>query len=219
MIIPTFNEAGIVQNTIRAVAEQQPHEIIVADGGSRDRTLPLALEIPGVQAVTSMRGRANQMNTGARASTGDVLLFLHADTALPAKGVQIIDETMADTNIAGGRFRVSFDEEDYKYRLMAYYTRFRIFSYGDQAFFVRRSVFHAIHGFDPEASFEDVDFFRRLRKQGKVKILKSNVTTSARRFRKNGFARQKLINVGLSLMEGVGISPKPLMKKFYPHVR
>jgi len=220
VIIPALNEAPLIEKTLRDVQAQDPFEVILADGHSTDRTEEIARHLGGVVLAPQERGRARQMNAGASVARGDVLLFLHADTSLPAGGLQLISDTLnLEHKVVGGRFRVSFDDSALRYRILASYTRFSFFSYGDQGFFVRKREFEAMGGFDAKTPFEDVDFFRRLKKRGPVRILKESVQTSARRFQKTGFMKQKAVNLGLSLMASMGISPKGLMKRWYPNIR
>lgn len=219
VIIPVLNEAGIIQKSLLALKQQSPHEVIVVDGGSTDETKMIAIGLADHFLSTSP-GRAGQMNEGATMATGDVLLFLHSDTLLPPNGLLMMKHAfLLDPTLAGGRFRVSFNNTSLKYRMISFYTRFPMFSYGDQAFFIRKSVFQKLEGYNCTALFEDVEFYRRLRKIGKTKIMKDSVVTSDRRFERTGFMRQKMINVALSMMVSFGFSPKLLAQKIYPNIR
>lgn len=208
----------MIRDTLAHLMRLRPYEVIVSDGASTDGTAGIARSVPGISVVQAQRGRAYQMNAGARYAQGDVLLFLHADTRLPENALSLISGCL-ERGTLGGRFRTRFDDPAFRYRLIALYTRYPFFSYGDQAFFVLREVFRALGGFDPSVPFEDVDFYRRIRRKGRTKILRASVMTSARRFKKKGFFRQKLINLLLSLLPYLGISPKPLMRRWYPDVR
>jgi rSAM/selenodomain-associated transferase 2 len=218
VVIPAHNESREICHVVRAVTKQMPYEVIVAAGSSTDGTADIARQ-EGVRVSVGAKGRAAQMNEGARLATGEALVFLHCDTFLPPDGLRQIQHALDNPVNVGGRFRVSFDCEGFGYRLLAFYTRFPFFSYGDQVFFVRRSVFRALRGFDCNVPFEDVDFYRRMRRYGRDQILKSSVVTSARRFRKAGFFRQKIMNLLLSTLVTFKFPVKPLLKKLYPDVR
>ncbi|MBI4358135.1 MAG: glycosyltransferase family 2 protein, partial [Candidatus Omnitrophica bacterium] len=140
--------------------------------------------VPGTVTITvlhSIKGRAFQMNVGARHATGDVLLFLHADTRLPDNGLEQIKEVIGQ-GARAGRFRMKFDNRKRLLRLYETYTRFHFFSYGDQGFFVARELFEKLGGFDETVPFEDIDFYQRLRRMTKPVIIQDPVVTSARRF-------------------------------------
>ncbi len=220
VIIPTLNEAKCLLATLEALRAEMPDEIIVADAKSFDATLEIVKTFDTILLAPPCRGRAAQMNAGASIATGDYLLFLHADTCLPRGGVQMIRSLLEQNEkIVGGRFRIAFDNPSFKYKLIALYTRLPWFSYGDQAFFVRKTIFDELNGYDSKVTFEDVDFYKRLRKAGSTQILSQKVVTSARRFQKLGFLRQKLINIILTLSVWAGWSNKSYLKRLYPDVR
>ncbi len=176
--------------------------------------------------VEGARGRARQMNDGAAAARGDVLLFLHADTALPAGALDAVRRAMADPGVVGGCFRTTFDLDPgrdafgpvgrafmrlWEARLWMGWHRF---AFGDRAQFMRRDAFEAMGGFPDQPLFEDLDAARALRRQGRFVFLDAEVTTSARRFRRHGAVRQQLRNVGLWLGWNAGVDPARL-KRFY----
>lgn len=218
VIIPTLNEEQTITDSLRDLVENHaPDELIVADGGSTDRTVEVASDFAFVLRVQP--GRARQMNEGAKKATGDILLFLHADTKLPTKGLETIRHLVAEGQAEAGRFRMRFDHDDVLLKLYAYYTRFHFFSYGDQAFFVTRNLFEEMGGFSERTPFEDIDFYRRLRKITKPVIVRDPVTTSARRFLKVGKFRQKWINLVLVTLYYLGLDILPLKRRLYPEVR
>jgi rSAM/selenodomain-associated transferase 2 len=189
IIIPTLNEERALPETLLNVAACAPGcEIIVADGGSADRTKEIALGglLPGILWLDSPQGRGNQMNAAAARAAGDVLLFLHADSQLPPDTPQLVTEALSDPRIVGGNFRIRFvpraplaDVYTWCYNVR---THFRIF-YGDSALFVRREVFERLGGYRAALLMEDIEFLRRLRKTGRLAYIRSGtVTTSARRF-------------------------------------
>lgn len=218
IIIPAYNEASVIQETLQHLLSQKKdiHELIVVDGGSTDQTRALASVYADV--YLSDKGRANQMNFGAQKSTGDVLLFVHADTLLPQDALQLIKKTILK-GYKSGRFLMRFDSERLSLRLFASYTRLACFSYGDQCFFVTRNIYNQLEGYRHDVPFEDVDFYSRLRKIDKPIILKKKVITSARRFLKTGSMKQKWINLLLVGMVYFGFDIRNIKEKLYPDIR
>jgi len=217
VIIPTYNEEKTIAATLKNLFDNHhAEEVIVVDGGSVDNTVPLAKR--WAQVIESDKGRARQMNVGAKESQGDVLLFLHADTILPQGGIIKIRDVIKNGSHAG-RFRMRFDQSDWLLRIYEMYTRFQIFSYGDQGYFVTRDLFDQLNGFREDTPFEDIDFYRRLRKLSKPTIIKEHVITSARRFEKIGHVRQKIINLFLVGLYSLGFKTTSLKKSIYTDVR
>ncbi len=190
--------------------------MIVVDGGSKDKTVLIAAEWAHV--ISSKKGRARQMNAGALQSTGDVFLFLHADTKLPQAGLTKIKEAIRAGH-AAGRFRMRFEDPHWLLRLYEIPTRFHPFSYGDQGFFVCREIFERLGGFRENAPFEDIDFYQRLCRLTRPVILHDSVTTSARRFRQSGFIRQKFVNLFLVGLYYLGFDVFKLKDRLYPEIR
>jgi rSAM/selenodomain-associated transferase 2 len=220
VIIPVYNEAAGLGRTLAALqALPGDLEILVIDGGSLDDTVEIASRM-GVTVASAPKGRAAQMNHGASLARGDVFLFLHADTELPADACELIAAAVARPEVAGGCFRLSFDQDRRLLRFLAFMTRssFRLFHYGDQAFFVRREVYARLDGFRLYPIMEDLDFWLRLRRMGEVALLRRPVVTSARRFLENGVLRQQLLNVTLVLLYLAGVSPHTLAR-FYRNRR
>lgn len=217
VILPVYNEEHAIRSTLEnLIARHHPDEVLVVDGGSSDRTAALASE--WARVVASPKGRARQLNAGAREASGDLYLFLHADTRLPENGLEKIRETIRQGNSAG-RFRMRFDENHWLLKTYSFYTRFHSFSYGDQGFFVTRRLFEEIGGYREDAPFEDIDFYKRMRRHAKSVIIRSSVVTSARRFSQMGLVRQKLINFVLVGLHGLGLDVRGLQKRLYPDVR
>lgn len=218
VIIPALNEQEAIGSTLADLRENhEPDEVIVADGGSTDRTREISSALARV--LETPRGRARQLNAGARAAQGDIFLFLHADTRLPAGGVEKVRGLIASREAEAGRFRMRFDRDDFFLRLYASYTRFHFFSYGDQAFFVKREIFEKMGGFSESAPFEDIEFYKRLLRITPPYIIKNPVTTSARRFLKVGKFRQKWINLVLVTLYYLGMDVMPFKDKIYQDVR
>ena len=215
VIIPALNEAKGILSCLNSVKTQQGEfELMVVDGGSVDGTIEVVR--PHARVIRSQQGRAVQMNSGARQATGDVLLFLHADSCLPPRAFPLLERALADPRIAGGTFMLRFDSPRLLLRLIAFLTRFefRYFHYGDQGIFVRRSVFEKLNGFAEIAFMEDVDFLQRLHRTGRVTLLNQPITTSARRFLERGVVRQQLMNIILVIFYLLGARPETL-KKWY----
>lgn len=217
VIIPTYNEEKTIHSALENLfTKQAPEEVIVIDGGSTDNTRALAKE--WAMVLQTEKGRAHQMNQGAKAATGDVFLFLHSDTKLPDNGLNLIRDEI-QKGVKAGRFRMKFDGRQWLLRFYESYTRFQFFSYGDQGFFVRRDLFEELGGFREDVPFEDIDFYKRLRQSTKPTIIKRPVITSARRFGGIGYLKQKFINLFLVGLYYVGFDIFSLKKKFYPEVR
>ena len=186
VVIPTLNEAARIGRVIRGLRKQDPAcQIIVVDGGSDDGTPHLA-ERAGASVHPAPRGRGQQLALGAEQSSGDVLLFLHADTHLPDGGLQAIHKVLEDSKLVGGNFRTIFDGSTrFAAWLTGFYAWFRSHGlyYGDSAVFARRSVYDAVGGIKPIALMEDYDFTRRLERAGEtICIATPAIETSSRRF-------------------------------------
>ncbi|MGZ8483162.1 MAG: TIGR04283 family arsenosugar biosynthesis glycosyltransferase [Candidatus Binatia bacterium] len=221
VIVPVLNEEKSIAATLQALVHLQPHETIVVDGGSQDRTAEIAAEC-GVKVILSERGRARQMNRGARQASGEVLLFLHADTRLPPTAFSDIAGAMGDPRYVGGRFDVELDGKHWMLplvgRLISYRSRLSKVATGDQALFVRRAVFQRMGGFADIPLMEDIAFCRRLKGLGEVACLRSRVVTSARRWEVDGVWRTIFRMWTLKLLYLTGVSPARL-KQFYADTR
>lgn len=221
VIVPVLNEEKTIAATLRALAPLQPYETIVVDGGSQDRTRALAAEFT-VKVIAAERGRARQMNRGAREASGEVLLFLHADTRLPATAFADIAVALGDRPYVGGRFDVALDGRHWMLpvvaRLISYRSRVSKVGTGDQALFVRREVFQRMGGFPDIPLMEDIAFCRALKHLGPVACLRSRVVTSARRWEADGVWRTIIRMWTLKLLYLIGVSPLRL-KRFYADTR
>lgn len=221
VIVPVLNEEKSVAATLAALHALAPYEIIIVDGGSSDRTREIAARFP-VRTISSERGRARQMNRGAREASGDVLLFLHADTRLPLTAFTDIAGALDDPRYLGGRFDVELDGEHWLLplvgRMISYRSRISKVGTGDQAIFVRRAVFERMHGFEEIPLMEDIAFCRALKRLGRVACLRSRVITSARRWEADGVWRTILRMWTIKLLYFAGVSPARL-KQFYADTR
>jgi len=218
--VPTLDEAA---NLERLLPDLRDHcreaEVIVVDGGSVDATRDVAARFPQVALVTSPRGRARQMNAGAKQARGDTILFLHADTRLPHGALAAIAAALDDARVVGGRFDVGFDNPRPVFRMIAFFmnvrSRWSGISTGDQALFVRRGVFDAMGGYPDIVLMEDIEFCRRLKRRGKLAALRTCVTTSARKWEREGALRTMALMWGLRFLYLVGVSPDRLHGWYY----
>jgi rSAM/selenodomain-associated transferase 2 len=231
VIIPTLNEERTIIATLAHTASLGFDELIVVDGGSLDQT-PVLVESyrrgtqspaqSPVRLVTAPCGRARQMNEGAKASGGEILLFLHADTQLPGEAKTLIDTTLADQRLVGGRFDVRFDPPSMWgtviSKMMNWRSRLSGLATGDQALFVRRPIFEQMGGFADMPLMEDIDFSRRLKRKGATAALTATVTTSFRRWEQHGPLRTILLMWALRFLYWIGISPSHLVE-WYKAIR
>jgi len=221
IIIPVLNEEPTIAATLADLDRTEASEVIVVDGGSTDRTAEV-VRATSARLVVSPRGRAAQMNAGARQAAGDVLLFLHADTRLPAGASRDIRECMADARCAGGRFDIRLDSTRPLLRLVgrmiSLRSRLTRVATGDQAIFVRRAVFERLGGFPEMPLMEDVAFSRALKKEGSIACLRARVTSSARRWEQHGPVRTILLMWALKLLYLAGVPPTRL-KRLYGDAR
>ncbi|MGZ0171793.1 MAG: TIGR04283 family arsenosugar biosynthesis glycosyltransferase [Planctomycetales bacterium] len=220
VIIPALNEAGSIQRAVATSLALLPHEIIVADGGSTDDTVAIARQL-GCKVIESSRGRAIQQNAGAAAATGDVLLFLHADTWLVPEGREQIERTLQSPSIPGGAFYHRIDAAGFLFRLVEAGDALRVCStriaYGDQGIFLRREVFEMLGGFPDVRLMEDVRLMKSLRNVGRLALLPGPLHISARRWKKHGAIRQTLRNWFLLTAEQLGVHPDRLADLYIPH--
>jgi rSAM/selenodomain-associated transferase 2 len=220
IVIPALNEEARIGETLaRCLEAGAPSELIVVDGGSRDRTAALA-EKAGARVLVSRPGRGSQMNLGAGEAEGDVLLFLHADTLLPEGYDRLIRSAFQDPAVVGGYFRLRFSRSSpllrYKEGTIDLRTRVFRMPYGDQALFVRAPVFSLAGGFPAIPIMEDVEFVRRLRRMGKLAYVRNaTVSTSARRFARLGMLRATLRNKATFYGYRLGLPPDRLARWYY----
>lgn len=219
VIVPTFNEEAAIAETLQRVVEVvAPYELIVADGCSADRTAEFARPFATVLALKMTRGAA--LNRAAAIATGDVLLFLHADTRLPAAAGTAIAAALHDAKVIGGAFRLRFDHPGRLPALVARHVNFRsslsnVF-FGDQAMFVRREVFVQAGGFKDWSVMEDMEILARLRPHGRLALLDEAVVTSARRHRANGWIRTIGTIWIMTLLHTLGVSSHALIRWYKP---
>jgi uncharacterized protein len=217
VIIPALNEAEHIAATLQSVRAGRPHEIILADGGSTDATRALA-EAAGATVIQSKPGRARQMNAGAARATGNVILFLHADTLLPDGWSATAQEILARTGVVAGAFGFRIAGQFAGQRLVEWATNLRSRwlqkPYGDQAQFMRRAVFEELGGFADLPIMEDYELNQRLRKRGRIATTSLTAITSGRRWKKLGVARTTLINKIVIAGYHLGVCPKKLARLY-----
>jgi rSAM/selenodomain-associated transferase 2 len=220
VIVPTLDEEETIEETLRALREMRPHQIIVVDGGSRDATCSLtgAADL----LVHSPRGRAVQMNHGAAQATGDVLLFLHADCSLEAGAFEDAERCLTEHSVAAGCFSMRVQSSGFWFRAIDYCATARVrltgLAYGDQGLFVRRALFDRLGGFPPLGLMEDLFLSRALRRLGRIVVSPRRIFVSPRRWQQIGVVRQTLNNWALTALAATGIHPNGLAR-YYPPIR
>ncbi|MEG4573230.1 TIGR04283 family arsenosugar biosynthesis glycosyltransferase [Microcoleus sp. N3A4] len=213
IIIPVLNEAPTIAPVISSAGNAQNVEIIVADGGSSDGTADIAKSL-GVRVISTAPGRAAQMNAGAAVATGDILLFLHADTLLPREYDYFARLVLANPSAVAGAFELKIDARRLSLRLVEtgvnWRSNFLQMPYGDQAIFLSSATFDKIGGFPDLPLMEDFEFVRRLKKQGRIEIVPHPVLTSARRWQQLGVIKTTAINQIVIIGYFFGVSPDRL---------
>ena len=221
IVIPTYNEASVLKNTLRNVRQHCPHEIIVVDGGSLDQTVSIA-KAEGIGVIHSPKGKFIQMNSGAEKATGDVLWFLHADSMVKIEGYQSMQNIMKRNGYVGGAFALRIDSRKKSFSFISRVANWRSkalgFAYGDQGIFVRSDLFRKMGGFSALPICEDLDFFRRMRKEGVVTILDEEAEVSPRRWLAEGMIYVTLRNILIAGLFLIGFSPR-LLSRWYKVIR
>lgn len=220
IVIPTLNEAAAIGRLLPDLAQMCPEaEAIVVDGGSTDGTQELVRRFPRARLIEASRGRARQMNAGAWTAGGSTILFLHADTVLPPDALHAIAEALRDPDVVGGRFDVRFDNPRTIFALIATMMNFRSrltgICTGDQALFVRRQTFDELEGYPDIPLMEDVELSRRLKRRGRMACLRLRVTTSARKWEREGAIRTIALMWTLRFLYWAGVKPARLHRWYY----
>ena len=215
VIIPALNEALNLPATLGAAFMGAPHEVIVADGGSADET-PAVARAHGAVVVDAPRGRARQLNAGAAIATGEILLFVHADTRLPADYPAQVHAALTPREVVAGAFAFALDADIPGRRWIEWGTnrraRQRELPYGDQGLFLTRKQFDRAGGFPDLPLLEDYVLVRRLRRHGRIGLAPAAVVTSARRWRHRGFWRTLWLNQAILAGYHLGVSPDRLAR-------
>ncbi len=221
IIVPVLNEAATITASLAALQTLRVagQELIVVDGGSSDATCALVVPLTD-QVLSSERGRARQMNAGARTARGEVLLFLHADTLLPEHAAALICAKLANSGACWGRFDVRLSGSHPLLRvvekLMNWRSRITGIATGDQAIFVRRDLFEQVGGFPDIPLMEDVALSRTLLSHGRPLCLRERVITSSRRWEQRGIVSTILLMWRLRLAYACGADPHSLASRYYP---
>jgi rSAM/selenodomain-associated transferase 2 len=219
VIIPALNEALVIEDCIASIRQACPPEteIVVADGGSADQTVPLVRQL-GITVVSGTCGRATQMNAGAAVATGGILVFLHADTRLPANAGALLEISFRKDEVLWGRFDVRLVSGEILLGLvgvlMGLRSRLTGIATGDQAIFVRRDAFERIGGFPIIPLMEDIAISKCLKALAPPRCLSARVLTSARRWQKHGVLRTILLMWQLRWLYYRGAHPERLVRLY-----
>ncbi|TNF77648.1 MAG: glycosyltransferase [Acidobacteria bacterium] len=218
IVVPTLDEEEALRRLLPQILGVAD-ELVVSDGGSRDGTVEVAREL-GVPVVSGSPGRGTQLNRGARETTAEALVFLHADTLLPPGAIEAVRGAV-DAGRVGGGFMVRFDDPGPIYRfgtrMVALRTRLTRSPLGDQAQFVTRDVFEQLGGFHDWPILEDLDFIRRLKRLGELEIIPHQVVTSSRRYVEGGAVRTVILNWLIWVLYFAGVSPRRLSRLYKSH--
>jgi len=226
VVIPTLDEESTILECLASIGVRRDVEIVVSDGGSQDRTLDLAASRPGVRVVSGPPGRGGQLGRGAAATSGALLLFLHADCQLPAGWFEAIHAALAEPAVALACFRLHTAPTDssrvgWAARVWLRMLDLRSFvgalPYGDQGFAVRRATYHAIGGFRDLPLMEDVEFARAARRIGRLEVLPLEIRTTARRVERHP-VRTRAMTATFPWLYRLGVSPERLAS-WYRNVR
>ncbi|MCY7338128.1 MAG: TIGR04283 family arsenosugar biosynthesis glycosyltransferase [Chamaesiphon sp.] len=217
--MPALNEAGTIDRVLANIHPLPNVEVILVDGGSSDDTVSIVQGLGG-KVISAPKGRAHQMNVGAKAATGEILLFLHADTFLPLGFETMVRSTLQPplkgqkSAPVAGAFSLQIDDPLPSLRsiewLVAWRSKWRQMPYGDQAIFLRAETFWELGGFREMPIMEDFELIRRLQRRGRIEILSAPVVTSARRWLQRGVWQTTLINQAIVIGYLVGVSPARL---------
>lgn len=219
IVIPALNEASLIGDTLQALAPLRARgcEVIVVDGGSWDATVAIA-QAGADRVLVAPRGRASQMNAGAAAARGEVLLFLHADTQLAADADRQIETGMARTGRRWGRFDVRLSGTHPLLRLvermMNLRSRLSGIATGDQAMFVERRLFFEAGAFPNQPLMEDVELSKRLKRHGRPLCLAVPVITSSRRWEEGGIVRTIVLMWALRAAYALGVPAERLARRY-----
>lgn len=217
IIIPAFNEEERIGQTIATAQVADDVEIIVADGGSDDKTAVIAKAL-GATVTSCLPSKAHQMNLAAKIAAGNMLCFLHADTHLPSNYVQLIRKTLARPGVSAGAFALGLDDDSPSSTRVASGANWRSrtfqLPFGDQAIFVKKELFRQVGGYPEMPIMEDVALVLRLRKKGQVVTLPDVAATSSRRWRHMGAVKTTLVNQAILVAYFTKVPP-PILARWY----
>lgn len=218
IIIPTFNESATIQTSLLKLQTSRNYaEIIVIDGGSSDSTIELALPYAH-QVLTSERGRARQMNHGAEHASGDILIFLHADTELPENALWLIEQHLTSQKV-WGRFDIQLSDDAFIFKIIAFMMNWRSrltgIATGDQVLFIHKTAFDTVGGFPEIRLMEDIALSQVLKQISAPICLKAKVKSSVRRWRQFGIYKTILLMWSLRLRYWLGQDPQYLAELYH----
>jgi len=217
IIVPVFTEGQALRESLQKFMDLGADELVFVDGGSIDDSLAV-LSQANVLCLTSELGRAVQMNAGANVSTSDIVVFIHADTVISKSDLLAMKTALSQLDVVGGRFDVRLSGTPSAFRLIEWMinqrSRISKISTGDQCQFVRRDVFEAMGGFAAMPLLEDVDFFKRLKKLGRIACLRNKVITSSRRWEQHGVLSTVWLMWKIRLLYWLGVSPEKLAQMY-----
>jgi rSAM/selenodomain-associated transferase 2 len=222
IIIPVLHETELMNaqlETLKHLQTDQPYEIIVVDGSPTQDTVRMISD-KNVMKFTSPQGRGRQMNEGAAHATGDILVFLHADTVLPSNALSLIRTTLENERYVGGAFTLHIQSQNLLLKMIALASTLRSqltrAPYGDQVIFLRKSYFDALGGYQDIPLMEDVELMRRIKKKkGEIIILSTPVLTSDRRWNQEGLLYTTVRDLIIIFLYWCGM-PAEKLAKFYP---
>jgi rSAM/selenodomain-associated transferase 2 len=218
IIIPAYNEENTILDLLHHLkchANDKVLEILVVDGQSTDKTPDKVIEA-GFQCIRSKRkGRAAQMNTGAKQAAGSILYFVHADTFPPKTYANDILKAVRD-GYESGCYRFCFDSDKWPLKINSWFTRFDFLMCrgGDQSLFIKRSVFEKLGGFKNYDIMEDFEMIQRLRQRNGFRILPKNVVVSSRKYEKNSYFKVNFINLVIFVMFSFGASQRTMLHTY-----
>lgn len=217
IVVPVLDEVARVEGCLGRLVRDFPDcELVVVDGGSADGTAERAVR--HARTVTSPAGRARQMNAGATATRGDVLWFVHVDCTVPAEALVELRGALVDPAVVGGGLRIRFDQRSAGLEWLRVTSNLRArrlgLIFGDQAMFIRRSVFDALGGFPELPLMEDLEMSRMLRRRGRLVVLDATVTAAARRLQQRGPWRMTVLMQWLKLQYLLGVDPERIRRQY-----
>ncbi len=219
--MPVLNERALLPALLERLHALPADEVVIVDGGSTDGTCQM-LEDSTIRWISCAAGRANQMNAGASVTGADILLFIHSDTEISSSCFEAVQRAMQDAATVAGRFDIRFSGKHPLLRMIAWFintrSRLTLISTGDQCLFVRRSRFEATGGFPSQPLMEDIEFTKRLKRQGHIACLREQVTTSSRRWEKHGILKTVMLMWRLRLLYFFGV-PAGDLASMYRQVR
>jgi len=216
VVIPTYNSEEFLHNCIESVRKAFDNiEIIIIDGGSSDRTQDISLS-QDVIFENGCKGRGYQLNQGGKKSSGDIILFLHADTLLPSNAWSIIQNQFTHPSIKIATFKLKFDKNHWLLNYYGFMSGLDSLwtTFGDQCIVVRKDFYERLGGFPNWPLFEDVEFLRNARKQQKIISLNAEVITSSQKYVSNGIFRQQIKNGWFIYQYLLGVSPEKLSSQY-----